>query len=99
MANDLVTMMLSEDVRSRTEFAAQTTKFLAQEVTRLEERLASIDAQIIALKKTRLGGCKSSDLDGDKALATLEVRTAAQKRDLLGLSSRHSGAEAQDRRA
>src|SRR5690348_4677574 len=56
VANDLVTMMLSEDVRSRTEFAAQTTKFLAQEVTRLEERLASIDTQIIALKKTRSGG-------------------------------------------
>ena len=71
VANDLVTMMLSEDVRSRTEFAAQTTKFLAQEVTRLEERLASIDAQIIALKRTRLGG-KSSDLDDDKALATLK---------------------------
>ncbi len=71
VANDLVTMMLNEDVRSRTEFAAQTTKFLAQEVMRLEERLASIDGQIIALKKARSGGL-SSDLDGDKALATLK---------------------------
>ena len=56
VANELVTMLLSEDVRSRTEFAAQTTRFLGQEVTRLEGRLASVDAQIIALRKSRFGG-------------------------------------------
>src|SRR6185437_4259725 len=33
VANELVTMMLSEDVRSRTAFAAETTRFLGQEVT------------------------------------------------------------------
>src|SRR6185295_4714596 len=71
VANELVTMLLSEDVRSRTEFAAQTTRFLGQEVTRLEGRLASIDSHIIALKKTRPGVL--SNLDSDKALATLKA--------------------------
>ncbi|HET7910444.1 MAG TPA: sugar transporter [Pseudolabrys sp.] len=74
VANELVTMMLSEDVRSRTEFAAQTTRFLAQEVTRLETRLASLDAQIIALRKTRLGTLGSKfQLDGEKSLETLKA--------------------------
>jgi uncharacterized protein involved in exopolysaccharide biosynthesis len=74
VANELVTMMLSEDVRSRTEFAAQTTRFLGQEVTRLENRLASIDAQIITLRKTRLGALGSKfQLDGEKDLAALKA--------------------------
>ncbi len=54
VANEFVTMLLSEDVRSRTEFAAQTTRFLGQEVTRLEGRLSSLDAQIIAIRKIAL---------------------------------------------
>ena len=55
VANEFVTMLLSEDVRSRTEFAAQTTRFLGQEVARLEGRACHpIDAQIAAIKKTRL---------------------------------------------
>jgi uncharacterized protein involved in exopolysaccharide biosynthesis len=73
VANELVTMLLSEDVRSRTEFAAQTTRFLAQEVTRLEARLASIDGQIVALKRTHAGGLSKSEMDGEKALATLKA--------------------------
>jgi uncharacterized protein involved in exopolysaccharide biosynthesis len=74
VANELVTMLLSEDVRSRTEFAAQTTRFLGQEVTRLESRLSSIDAQIVALKKTRIGGVGDpTDLDGPKQLAALKT--------------------------
>src|SRR5689334_18121477 len=73
VANELVTMLLSEDVRSRTEFAAQTTRFLGQEVNRLEGRLAAVDAQIIALKKARYGGLiDATDPDGPKQLAALK---------------------------
>jgi uncharacterized protein involved in exopolysaccharide biosynthesis len=67
VANELVTMLLSEDVRSRTEFAAGTTRFLAQEVARLEGRLASIDAQIIALTNTGAGTAS----DSEKQIAVL----------------------------
>jgi uncharacterized protein involved in exopolysaccharide biosynthesis len=73
VANELVTMLLSEDVRSRTEFAAQTTRFLGQEVTRVEKQLASIDAQIVALRKSRPGSLgDSADADGPKQLAALK---------------------------
>ena len=79
VANEFVTMLLSEDVRSRTEFAAQTTRFLGQEVTRLEDRLASIDGQIIALRKSRSGGLgDTADLDGPKLLATLKMELLAK---------------------
>ena len=46
VANELVTMILNEDVRSRTEFATQTTQFLEQEVNRLEAKLGLINRQI-----------------------------------------------------
>jgi protein tyrosine kinase modulator len=69
VANELVTMLLSEDVRSRTEFAAQTTRFLGQEVTRLEHRLTEVDGQIIALRNSR---ADSTELDPTKALAALQ---------------------------
>ena len=46
VANEFVTMILNEDVRSRTEFATQTTKFLEQEVKRLEAKLGLINKQI-----------------------------------------------------
>lgn len=79
VANELVTMMLSEDVRSRTEFAAETTRFLAQEVTRLENRLASIDAQIIALRKSRISALAKSPLDDEKSLAALRAELIVKK--------------------
>jgi len=75
VANELVTMILNEDVRSRTEFAAETSRFLGQEVTRLEGRLASIDAQIIALKTARGGGLTdTSPLESAKDLASLKAQ-------------------------
>ena len=78
VANEFVTMLLSEDVRSRTEFAAQTTRFLGQEVTRLEGRLSSLDAQIIAIRKSRFVGGDSTGLDGPKQLATLKAELATK---------------------
>jgi uncharacterized protein involved in exopolysaccharide biosynthesis len=78
VANELVTMLLSEDVRSRTEFAAQTTRFLGQEVTRLEGRLSSLDAQIIAMRKSRLDAGDGTTLDGPKQLAVLKAELATK---------------------
>ncbi len=50
VANDLVTMMLSEDVRSRTNFAAETTRFLAEDTKKLENQLTALSAKIAELK-------------------------------------------------
>ena len=75
VANELVTMILREDVRSRTAFASETTRFLAKEVKRLESQLAENDAHIAALNQAGLGH--------GKALAVLKAQ-------LLLLSTTHS---------
>ena len=55
VANELMTLVLAEDARTRTSQAALTTQFLAREQKRLESQLGSIDAEIIELKrKSRL---------------------------------------------
>ena len=51
VANELVTMILKEDVRLRTNDATETTRFLEREVKRLEAQLSENDAQIAALKR------------------------------------------------
>ena len=80
VANELMTMILDEDVRSRTGFAAETTKFLAQEVKRLENQLSLNDAQISELK-SRAGGVPS-----DESAAAI----AALKAELLAKSATYS---------
>jgi uncharacterized protein involved in exopolysaccharide biosynthesis len=51
VANELVTMILSEDVRARTSQATETTKFLTREVARLEGELRGIDAKLAEYKQ------------------------------------------------
>ena len=46
VANEFLTLVLSEDARNRTNRAAETTKFLEQESKRLQGVLASIEAQV-----------------------------------------------------
>jgi hypothetical protein len=56
MANDVVTMILNQDVQTRTDFATQTTKFMELEVKRLESQLGTTDNQIFELKRAHIGG-------------------------------------------
>lgn len=51
VANELVTLILAEDARNRTNRASETTKFLAREVKKLEGEIGAVDAQIADLKK------------------------------------------------
>jgi uncharacterized protein involved in exopolysaccharide biosynthesis len=46
VANDILTLILSEDARNRTNSATETTTFLAREAQRLQGELAAILAQI-----------------------------------------------------
>jgi uncharacterized protein involved in exopolysaccharide biosynthesis len=46
VANDILTLMLSEDARNRTASATETTTFLTRESQRLQGELAAIEAQI-----------------------------------------------------
>ena len=47
VANELITLFLNEDARNRTSRATETTRFLEQEVQKLQADLASIDAKIL----------------------------------------------------
>ena len=51
VANELVTLILNEDVRARTSRAAETTKFLASEVERLQAERMATESQIADLKR------------------------------------------------
>ena len=51
VANELITLFLSEDARNRTNRATETTKFLAQEVDKLQAELASIDEKLIESRR------------------------------------------------
>jgi len=47
VANEFLTLILNEDAANRTNRAAETTRFLEQEVKRLQGAVASIDVQIV----------------------------------------------------
>src|SRR5215470_11159043 len=51
VANELVTLILNEDARNRTNRASETTRFLTREAKKLETDLGTIDAQIVELKR------------------------------------------------
>ena len=69
VANELVTMILKEDVRLRTNDATETTRFLDREVKRLEAQLNENDAQIVELQR-RTG---ATPLDDASDLARLKA--------------------------
>jgi uncharacterized protein involved in exopolysaccharide biosynthesis len=82
VANELLTMILSEDVRVRTEFATETSRFLDEEVKRLESQLSLNDQQISELNRSQ-PGTQTTSLspdDNEKLLTKLKeeliVRTA-----------------------
>ena len=60
VANDLVTLILNEDARNRTNRAMETTKFLTREQQRLEAELASVNAKIAQLRVQNPAGVTSN---------------------------------------
>src|SRR5262249_54296679 len=51
VANELITLFLNEDARNRTRRATETTKFLEQEVNKLQVELAGIDTKLLQTKR------------------------------------------------
>lgn len=51
VANDLVTLFLDENVKSRTERATETTEFLTQEAGKLKSELEKVETQLAAYKQ------------------------------------------------
>ena len=53
VANELLTMFLREDARTRTSSATETTKFIQANVNRIDAQLAALDTQIAEAKYKR----------------------------------------------
>ena len=70
VANEFLTMILSEDVRVRTNFAAETTKFLEREGKRIETELYNVQLKIVELKRQNV---RSSDEQGNARLIALKA--------------------------
>jgi uncharacterized protein involved in exopolysaccharide biosynthesis len=51
VANELVSLYLAENVRSRTEQTAETSQFMQTEVDRLEAEVKDLESQIAAIKR------------------------------------------------
>jgi succinoglycan biosynthesis transport protein ExoP len=51
VANELVTLFLDENVKSRTERATETTEFLTQEADKLKVELEKVESQLAAYKQ------------------------------------------------
>jgi uncharacterized protein involved in exopolysaccharide biosynthesis len=76
VANELVTMVLNEDVRSRTNDASETTKFLEEEVKRAESAISAVDAQYLELRNRKSGVpdlTEASQSDDVKEIAKLRA--------------------------
>lgn len=55
VTNELVSLYLAENVRARTEQTAQTTQFIVDEVTRLDNEVKELEAQIATVKSENEG--------------------------------------------
>uniref|UniRef100_Q07SP2 Lipopolysaccharide biosynthesis n=1 Tax=Rhodopseudomonas palustris (strain BisA53) TaxID=316055 RepID=Q07SP2_RHOP5 len=77
VANELVTMVLSEDVRTRTDFAAGTTKFLERESRKLEGDLGAIELKISEMRRRETLGLPVKEINpAETARATLKAELA-----------------------
>ena len=56
VANELITLFLAEDARNRTNRATETTRFLEQEMKKLQVELATIDEKLIRSRGQVSGG-------------------------------------------
>jgi uncharacterized protein involved in exopolysaccharide biosynthesis len=70
VANELVTLILNEDARNRTNRASETTRFLTREAKKLETDLGTLDGQILEIKR------KAVDVVPERVLQQLTILRA-----------------------
>jgi uncharacterized protein involved in exopolysaccharide biosynthesis len=86
VANELVTRILSEDLRDRTTRATDTTQFLSREVQRLQAENATIEAKVAQAKLSQVSPT-NPNADGPAAQLAQLKADLAQKSALY--SDRH----------
>ena len=88
VANELVTLILNEDVRARKSRASETTKFLAEEVERLEQEQFALETQIAQFK------VRSTNVVAQQLAA---LKTAVLEKSVIYSESHHEIKALKDR--
>jgi uncharacterized protein involved in exopolysaccharide biosynthesis len=91
VANELLTSILNQDAQSRTAQATETSRFLAQEVKRLQDKLDATDAQIGQIKSSMADPTKGND-DTDEQLKAQNEELTKLKTSLIQASAVYSDA-------
>jgi uncharacterized protein involved in exopolysaccharide biosynthesis len=76
VANVLITTILNEDIKARTDSASETTRFLERETLKLESELSAIDLQIAELKRRNVDRMTPRTQSVDDQLAALKAELA-----------------------
>jgi uncharacterized protein involved in exopolysaccharide biosynthesis len=87
VANELVTTILDEDVRARTNSALETTRFLERESQRLNGELNALEMKIADAKTHEISGTRPSNLGSG---ITPEIQLAALRSELVLKSAIYS---------
>lgn len=74
VTNELMTLILAEDARNRSNRAQETTNFLAREVKRLDAEIGRADAQIAEYRKTHANDTSSNKTSMQVALLMAELQ-------------------------
>lgn len=82
VANELVTLFLNENVRVRTERAAQTTEFLTQEADKLRAELEKLESEMASYKLQHGGALAENVVMSMNSLQRLEAELRNTERDL-----------------
>ncbi len=90
VANELVTRILQENRRLRTDVTGQTLEFFRQEVARLDQELAEQGAKILTFKKTKQGALPDSLEFRRSRQASLQERVLQMERELAALRDRRA---------
>jgi uncharacterized protein involved in exopolysaccharide biosynthesis len=94
VANELVTLILNEDARTRTNRAAETTKFLSREAVRLSSELSATETKIGEFRRRQIENSVASGVagivTGNGARDPLLAQLATFKSDLLQKTSVYS---------
>jgi uncharacterized protein involved in exopolysaccharide biosynthesis len=85
VANELVSLYLAENVRSRTEQTAQTSQFLQTEVDRLDAEVKDLENQIAGIKRSNEGSLPELMTFNMQLLASLNNDISEIDRQLQSL--------------
>jgi uncharacterized protein involved in exopolysaccharide biosynthesis len=73
VVNELITTILNEDLRTRTAYASETTRFLLRETTKIERELSAIEEQIADIKRRRADRAPQAMQPGESQLWALKA--------------------------